>query len=80
MDDGWTPTQLADSRLRILSDTPLVEQLAFAADRFGPDFDALLLTVDGEIEDMRADGTLATLSKRHLDGIDLTEAPSPSLP
>lgn len=76
VDDGWTARTLSDPRIRVLDDVIEVEQFAVGVRRTGPDATRLLSEIDRMILDLRADGTLASLSRSHLDGLDLTAVPT----
>ncbi len=61
--------------VRVLSQPAFTEQAAVGADRAGPDAASLLAAIDGDIAAMRADGTLASISKQRFGGIDVTTVP-----
>jgi polar amino acid transport system substrate-binding protein len=77
-----TSSTVADSS--IANGTPIIkvgdpvyiEQLAASTDKKGPDATSFIAAVSKIIDDMHADGTLTTLSKKWFDGQDLTTKPA----
>jgi ABC-type amino acid transport substrate-binding protein len=75
LDDAWAPADLVDPRIRILPDTPFVEQFAIMADRSGPDSTDLLAALDQAISAMRLDGTLARFAASRGGALDIALTP-----
>ena len=59
-----------------VGDPVYIEQLAASTDRKGPDDKSFIAAVTKIIDDMHADGTLTTLSKKWFSGQDLTVKPA----
>ena len=59
-----------------VGDPVYIEQLAASTDRKGPDDKSFIAAVSKIIDDMHADGTLTTLSKKWYNGQDLTAKPA----
>ena len=59
-----------------VGDPVYIEQLAASTDKKGPDDTDFIAAVSKIIDDMHADGTLTTLSKKWFNGQDLTVKPA----
>ena len=61
--------------IRVLDQPAFTEAAGVAADRSGPNATSLLAAIEADIAAMRADGTLASISKRRFGGVDVTIGP-----